>query len=84
MAYTIVEPDAGFTAIAAIDSGISKPVSVSDGTTTTIPTPPNQLGAIVRAVDPVADVGAVGQCLEAVQESRRHIQVLKGLVVQQE
>ena len=57
MAYTIVEPDAGFTAIAAVDSGISKPVSVSDGTTTTIPTPPNQLGAIVRAVDPTFGEG---------------------------
>src|ERR1700675_3181458 len=57
MAYTIVEPDAGFTAIAAVDSGISKPVSVSDGTTTLIPTPPNQLGAIVRAVDPTFGEG---------------------------
>ena len=57
MAYTLAETDAGYTPIANVDSGIQTPVTVSNGTTTTIPTPPNQLGAIVKAVDPTYGQG---------------------------
>lgn len=42
------------------------------------------LGAVVRTVDPVADVGEWGQRLEAVQESGRDVQMPKSTVVQKE
>jgi len=57
MAYVIAEADAGYTPIANVDAGIQVPVTVSNGATTTIPTPPNQLGAIVKAVDPTYGQG---------------------------
>ena len=57
MAYTIADPQPGYTPIANVDAGILVPVTVSNGTTTTIPTPPNQLGAIVKAVDPTYGQG---------------------------
>lgn len=57
MSFTIIQPDAGFTPIANVDSGILAPVSVSSGSTTTIPTPPNQLGMVVKAVDPTYGTG---------------------------
>lgn len=39
---------------------------------------------IVRAVDAVADIRNVGERLEAVQKSRRHVQLPKLVVVQEE
>ena len=72
MAYTFDEPRIGMLQIANTDSGIS--YTSPAGVTTTIPTPPNVLGSIVRAFDPtygegefillkgVADT-AVGSCV---------------------
>jgi len=57
MSYTIIEAEAAFTPIAAVDSGLTSPVEVSSGATTTYPTPPNKLGMIVRAVDPTYGLG---------------------------
>lgn len=42
------------------------------------------LGRIMLSIDPVTHVGARGQCLEAVQEARRHIKVPKFRVIEQE
>lgn len=41
------------------------------------------LCGIVRTVDPVTDVGGLGQRLEAVQKARRHVKVAKVVVVEQ-
>ena len=40
-------------------------------------------GRVMRAVDPIAHVRRRGQCLEAVQETRRHIQMSKLVIVEQ-
>lgn len=47
MAYTFVDPFIGMLQIASVDSGITPPNQA-----TAIPTPPNTLGKIARAVDP--------------------------------
>lgn len=52
MAYTITENPGGYFPIANVDSGSTSPVEVSSGGTTTYPTSPAALGAIVRAYDP--------------------------------
>src|ERR1700675_1884445 len=52
MAYTIQQADAGYTPIANIDTGFTTPNSA-----TLIPTPPNQLGMVVKAVDPTFGAG---------------------------
>jgi hypothetical protein len=57
MAYHIIEPDAGFFPIAAIDSGVINPGYVNIGTTTANPSPPAALGMIVKAKDPTYGVG---------------------------
>lgn len=57
MAYTFDEPRAGLLQIANIDSGVTSPSGVSTGSTTTIPTPPNVLGSVVRAFDPTFGEG---------------------------
>src|SRR5262245_39574013 len=41
-------------------------------------------GGIVRAIDPIANVGSRAQRLEAVQEARRNVQMPKIFVVEQE
>lgn len=51
MAYTILDPQAGFLPIANTDSGIT---TVGG---TTVPTPPLALGQIVKAFDPTFGVG---------------------------
>lgn len=51
MAYTILNAHAGYTPIASTDSG----TTTAGGTT--IPTPPNNLGEIVRAWDPTYGIG---------------------------
>jgi hypothetical protein len=52
MAYTIQQADAAYLPIANIDPGVLPPVATSSGSTTTIPTPPNVPGMVVKAVDP--------------------------------
>lgn len=52
MAYTINNPISGYFPIASIDSGVVPPNS-----TTAIPTPPAQLGDIVKATDPTYGSG---------------------------
>src|SRR5271169_3311023 len=52
MAYTIQQADAAYLPIAEIDLGVLPPVATSSGSTTTIPTPPNFPGMVVKAVDP--------------------------------
>lgn len=52
MAYTIQQADAAYLPIANIDPGVLPPVATSSGSTTTIPTPPNFPGMVVKAVDP--------------------------------
>jgi hypothetical protein len=52
MAYTILDPQAGFLPINQIDSGVTIGVSAS-----AIPTPPLNLGMIVKAADPIYGVG---------------------------
>lgn len=52
MAYTISNPEAGWTPISAIDSGIIPPNNVNTGSTTTIPSPPMTPGMIVAGTDP--------------------------------
>jgi hypothetical protein len=51
MAFSIIDPQAGFLPIASIDSG----VTTAGGTV--IPTPPLQVGQIVKAVDPTFGIG---------------------------
>ena len=65
MAYKITEPDAAFTPIALVDVGFAPPVNVSSGSTSVVPTPPNNLGQIVRAIDPVYGAGEF-ICLQGV------------------
>lgn len=55
MAYNILEPQIGFSPIAVIDSGVTTSGGVSGGTV--IPSPPLQLGQIVRATDPTYGTG---------------------------
>lgn len=57
MPYTFDEHKAGLLQIGVVDDGVTSPVSVSNGTTTTIPTPPNVLGSICRAFDPLYGEG---------------------------
>jgi hypothetical protein len=58
MAYTFDEPRLGLLQIANIDTGVQTPQSTSDTSiTTTIPTPPNKLGSVVRAFDPTFGEG---------------------------
>ena len=57
MAYTFDEPKLGLLQIAATDAGVTSPSGVSSGSTTTIPTPPNVLGMVVRAFDPTYGEG---------------------------
>ncbi len=57
MAYTFDEPKLGLQQVDQIDDGVLSPASVSNGTTTTIPTPPYVLGQIVRGFDPVYGEG---------------------------
>lgn len=52
MAYTIINGEAGITPIANTDSGVTFPNASSAS-----PTPPNQLGKIVRATDPTYGEG---------------------------
>lgn len=47
MAYTILNPVAGYLPIASTDSGVTQP-----GASSATPTPPLTLGTIVRATDP--------------------------------
>lgn len=55
MAYTFDEPRIGMLQIANVDTGIS--YTSPAGVTTTIPTPPNVLGCVVRAKDPTYGEG---------------------------
>jgi hypothetical protein len=57
MPYTFDEPKLGLQQVDQIDDGVLSPASVSNGTTTTIPTPPYVLGQIVRGFDPVYGEG---------------------------
>jgi hypothetical protein len=57
MAYTFDEPKLGLLQIANVDAGVTSPAGVSSGVTTTIPTPPNVLGMIVKATDPTYGQG---------------------------
>ena len=57
MAYTITDPQAGFTPIGVIDTGVTSPAGVSSGSTTTIPTPPMVPGQIVKGIDPTYGMG---------------------------
>lgn len=52
MAYTIIDPQAGFLPIGSTDAGIT----TANGTSA-IPTPPLQVGQIVKAVDPTFGIG---------------------------
>ena len=40
-------------------------------------------GGIMRSIDSVTDIGGLGKRLESVQETRRHVEVFKGDVVEQ-
>lgn len=55
MAYSFVEPQAGYLQIANTDAGVS--YTSPAGVTTTIPTPPATLGQVVRAFDPTFGEG---------------------------
>lgn len=58
MAYTFDEPRLGLLQINQIDTGVTTAQSTSDTSiTTTIPTPPNVLGMVVRAKDPTYGEG---------------------------
>ena len=58
MAYTFDEPRLGLLQISGIDPGVQTAQSTSDTSiTTTIPTPPNVLGMVVRAKDPTYGEG---------------------------
>lgn len=57
MAFQITDPQLGFLSPAAIDAGILPPISVSSGSTTTIPTPPLRPGMIVQGSDPTFGFG---------------------------
>lgn len=58
MAYTFDEPKLGLLQIAQVDAGVTTAQSTSDTSiTTTIPTPPNKLGMVVRAFDPTYGEG---------------------------
>ena len=52
MAYTISNPQIGFTALTDIDSGIIPANNANTGSTTTIPKPPMARGMVITAVDP--------------------------------
>lgn len=52
MAYIFTEPQIGYLPLASVDSGITPP-----NQSTAIPTPPNKLGQVVRAVDPTYGSG---------------------------
>ena len=57
MAFTILDPQAGFLPIANIDTGYLPPSSVSSGSTTTYPTLPLYPGMVVKAFDPTYGMG---------------------------
>jgi len=57
MPYTFDEPRLGLQQVDQIDDGVLSPASVSNGSTTVIPTPPYVLGQIVRGFDPVFGEG---------------------------
>ena len=57
MAYTFDEHKLGLQQVGQIDDGVLSPASVSNGSTTLIPTPPYVLGQIVRGFDPVFGEG---------------------------
>lgn len=57
MPYTFDEPKLGLQQVDQIDDGVLSPASVSNGSTTLIPTPPYVLGQIVRGFDPVFGEG---------------------------
>jgi hypothetical protein len=57
MAYTFDEPKLGLQQVDQIDDGVLSPASVSNGSTTVIPTPPYVLGQIVRGFDPTYGEG---------------------------
>lgn len=57
MPYTFDEPRLGVQQFDQIDDGVLSPVSVSNGSTTVIPTPPYVLGQIVRGFDPIYGEG---------------------------
>lgn len=58
MAYTFDEPKLGLLQIANVDTGVTTAQTTSDTSiTTTIPTPPNKLGMVVRAFDPTFGEG---------------------------
>ncbi len=57
MPYTFDEPKLGLQQVDQIDDGVLSPASVSNGSTSTIPTPPYVLGQIVRGFDPVYGEG---------------------------
>lgn len=52
MAYTISNPQMGFLALTAIDSGVIPPNNANTGSTTTVPTPPLAPGMVITAQDP--------------------------------
>jgi len=41
------------------------------------------LGRIMRTIYPITNIGSCGQCLEAMQETRRNVEVTKVVVVEQ-
>ncbi len=57
MAFTISDHVIAPLPIGVIDTGITAPVSVSNGSTTTIPTPPLMPGMVVSAFDPTYGMG---------------------------
>lgn len=57
MAFSQVEARIGSSAIGAIDPGVPNPQAISNGNTNVLPSGAAQLGAIVRAVDPVLGEG---------------------------
>lgn len=57
MAYTITNPQAGWMALANVDSGITTANNLNIGSTTTIPSPPMVPGMIVAGNDPTLGGG---------------------------
>ena len=41
------------------------------------------LGSIMRTIYPITNIGSCGQCLEAMQEARRNVEMPKVVVVEQ-
>lgn len=60
MAYRIIEADACYQPVATVDLGVTFANAAS-----ALPTPPNQLGVIVRAIDPTYGAGEF-ICLQGV------------------